>query len=287
MADVEIWQKVRPASIPAFSTANLRKMISLIEDCALLTTEHIKGVASREEDIDLKQRSPHSLLLTRQRFFWDYTLDVTARCVFATKLDSHSDKENEFVTRSKQILGKGVTPRLLLIIIFPKFAKKIGLSLLPPGALQFFRNVLKSIVKNKADEQGENLFGLLMKGHEERGGTSPEGSTDRDNRLFNLDSEIEGGTPAATKHKLTEEEAMAQCILFFLAGQEKAASAIAFTLYLLAIHPDVQEKLRKEVDECFAAHGNSAVDICMSNQVVFRCECLCMFLKNSLNFVSE
>ncbi|KAK8767454.1 hypothetical protein V5799_005762 [Amblyomma americanum] len=244
MADVEIWQKVRPASIPAFSTENLRKMISLIEDCALLTTEHIKGVASREEDIDLKQ------------FFWDYTLDVTARCVFATKLDSHSDKENEFVTRSKQILGKGVTPRLLLIIIFPKFAKMIGLSLLPPGALQFFRNVLQSIVKNKADEQGENLFGLLMKGHEERGGTSPESSTDRDKRLFNLDSEIEGGTSAATKHKLTEEEAMAQCILFFLAGQEKAASAIAFTLYLLAIHPDVQEKLRKEVDECFAAHSD-------------------------------
>ncbi|XP_077484869.1 cytochrome P450 3A31-like [Amblyomma americanum] len=49
---------------------------------------------------------------------------------------------------------------------------------------------------------------------------------------------------------------MAQCILFFIGGQEKAGSAIAFTLYLLAVHPDVQEKLRKEVDECFTAHGD-------------------------------
>ncbi|XP_077483786.1 cytochrome P450 3A24-like isoform X2 [Amblyomma americanum] len=244
MADVEKWQKVRPASIPAFSVGALRKMVSLIEDCALVTTEHLKGAASREENIDLKL------------FFWDYTMDVTARCVFATRLDSHSDRENEFVTRSKQILPKGVTLRILLIIIFPKFAKMIGLSLLPPGVLQFFRDVLQRIINNKSEEQEESFFRLLMNAHEERGGNTAESSTDRDNRLFNLNSDIEREDSSGTTEKLTEEEAMAQCILFFIGGQEKAGSAIAFTLYLLAVHPDVQEKLRKEVDECFTAHGD-------------------------------
>ncbi|XP_072144479.1 cytochrome P450 3A19-like [Dermacentor andersoni] len=48
---------------------------------------------------------------------------------------------------------------------------------------------------------------------------------------------------------------MAQCVLFFLAGHDTTSTVISFTLYLLAIHPDAQEKLREEVDECFKVHG--------------------------------
>lgn len=53
---------------------------------------------------------------------------------------------------------------------------------------------------------------------------------------------------------LTEDEAMAQCVLFFLAGQDTTSSVISFATYLLALHPEVQSKLRKEADECFAAN---------------------------------
>uniref|UniRef100_V5H8T9 Putative cytochrome n=1 Tax=Ixodes ricinus TaxID=34613 RepID=V5H8T9_IXORI len=48
---------------------------------------------------------------------------------------------------------------------------------------------------------------------------------------------------------------MAQCVLFFLAGQDTTSSVISFTLYLLAIHPEIQAKLREEVDDCFKKHG--------------------------------
>ncbi|CAN8013433.1 unnamed protein product [Ixodes persulcatus] len=54
---------------------------------------------------------------------------------------------------------------------------------------------------------------------------------------------------------LTEDEALAQCVFFFLAGQDTTSSAISFTLYLLAIHPEIQAKLREEVDDCFKKHG--------------------------------
>ncbi|KAG0443220.1 hypothetical protein HPB47_015161, partial [Ixodes persulcatus] len=54
---------------------------------------------------------------------------------------------------------------------------------------------------------------------------------------------------------LTEMEAMAQCVIFLLAGQDTTSSVIAYTVYLLSLHPDVQEKLRREVDECFEQYG--------------------------------
>ncbi|KAL1441622.1 hypothetical protein MTO96_008581 [Rhipicephalus appendiculatus] len=56
---------------------------------------------------------------------------------------------------------------------------------------------------------------------------------------------------------LTEDEALAQCVLFFLAGQDTASSTTSFASYLLAINPHAQEKLQAEVDECFRKHGRS------------------------------
>ncbi|XP_049271891.1 cytochrome P450 3A19 [Rhipicephalus sanguineus] len=48
---------------------------------------------------------------------------------------------------------------------------------------------------------------------------------------------------------------MAQCVLFFLAGQETTLTTLTFAAYQLALNPAIQEKLRKEVDECIAANG--------------------------------
>lgn len=44
-------------------------------------------------------------------------------------------------------------------------------------------------------------------------------------------------------HKLTENEIIAQCIIFFIAGFETTASTITYTLYELAMNPDAQQKL--------------------------------------------
>ncbi|KAH9369172.1 hypothetical protein HPB48_011369 [Haemaphysalis longicornis] len=56
---------------------------------------------------------------------------------------------------------------------------------------------------------------------------------------------------------LTEVEALSQCVLFFLAGQDTASTASTFATYLLATNPHVQDRLRAEVDECFRKHGSS------------------------------
>ncbi|KAH9369173.1 hypothetical protein HPB48_011370 [Haemaphysalis longicornis] len=56
---------------------------------------------------------------------------------------------------------------------------------------------------------------------------------------------------------LTEVEALSQCVLFFLAGQDTASTATTFATYLLATNPHVQDRLRAEVDECFHKHGSS------------------------------
>lgn len=47
-------------------------------------------------------------------------------------------------------------------------------------------------------------------------------------------------------------EAAAQAFIFFVAGHETASNALQFCLFELAINPDVQSKLRQEVDKALA-----------------------------------
>ena len=43
-----------------------------------------------------------------------------------------------------------------------------------------------------------------------------------------------------------------QCFVFFLAGYETTSTAMTLLINLLAQHPEVQEKIRAEVDQVFS-----------------------------------
>ena len=61
------------------------------------------------------------------------------------------------------------------------------------------------------------------------------------------EQQINSNNTNQIKKTLTEEEIIAQCILFFVAGFETTASTISHALYNLAFNPDVQERLYKEL----------------------------------------
>jgi Cytochrome P450 len=54
----------------------------------------------------------------------------------------------------------------------------------------------------------------------------------------------------------TDEDVAAQAITFFGDGFETSSSALSFLLYSLATNPDVQERVREEVESVLKRHGN-------------------------------
>ncbi|CAN7981305.1 unnamed protein product [Ixodes pacificus] len=246
LTPVEKWRRIRPAVSPAFSSAKLRKMNFLIADCARKTTEHLKKTAELEGELDIKQ------------FYGNYALNVIARCAFAIRLDSHSDETNEFVTKVRQTFSGKITLPLVLFYFFPGIYKLLRMKAFKPDIFMYFKNICLKGIENRKENKSrkEDFLQLMMDAQNCKVTATAENASSTDEKLFNLDSEIKTDT-SLTKgvEALTEDEALAQCVLFFLAGQDTTSSVIAYTLYLLALHPEIQANLRKEVDVCFQQHG--------------------------------
>lgn len=52
-------------------------------------------------------------------------------------------------------------------------------------------------------------------------------------------------------HQITNQDITAQALIFFLAGYETVSSVMSYTCYELAITPDVQDKLRLEIQNVY------------------------------------
>lgn len=82
--------------------------------------------------------------------------------------------------------------------------------------------------------------------------------SDQDNEQLQLQ---EPRARRPQKKTMTEDEIVGQAFVFLLAGYETSSNTLAFTCYLLALHPDCQHKIHKEVDEFFTRHVSGCVDL--------------------------
>lgn len=56
---------------------------------------------------------------------------------------------------------------------------------------------------------------------------------------------------------VTDTLLTAQAFVFFIAGFETSSTTMSHTLYELAINQQIQDKLREEINQEYASHGNN------------------------------
>ncbi|XP_037279004.2 cytochrome P450 3A8 isoform X1 [Rhipicephalus microplus] len=252
---------VKQVLVKDFPLLSNRRMNEMIQACAEITAGHLKNAAQQKKDICVKE------------FYSHYALDVIARCAFGTKLDSHSDATNEFVAKARKAFSGGITLPLVLFFLFPGLMKVLKIKPLNSDAFQYFKDVSLSIIQKRKQKEcrQEDFLQLMMDAREGALQESSESNTGKESsEMFNLVSDIKNDINCVSK-ALSEDEALAQCVLFFLAGQDTTSSVIAFAIYSLALNPDVQAKLRNEADECFATHGKEPSLVAISKLPYLHC----------------
>lgn len=56
---------------------------------------------------------------------------------------------------------------------------------------------------------------------------------------------------------LTNEELVAQCLLFLLAGYETTSTTLAYIMYEMSVNPEAQKRLQEEIDELFPENADN------------------------------
>jgi cytochrome P450 len=114
---------------------------------------------------------------------------------------------------------------------------------LPRWMPRFFR---KDTTRNAAEIRGLITQLTEQRMAEIRAGTAPD----------DLATKIMTTRDPQTGEIFETEEMVDQVAIFFLAGHETSASALAWTLYLMAIFPDWQDRVAAEAEEVLSARSD-------------------------------
>ncbi|KAG7508919.1 cholesterol 24-hydroxylase-like [Solea senegalensis] len=210
--DHEQWYKQRRIMDPAFSSTYLRGLMGTFNERAEKLMNKIGDIADRNAEAKMLS------------LFNSVTLDVIAKVAFGVDLDLEN-KSSPF-PKAIEICMKGLTVYVRDVLFawkpsnrqYINEVKKAGQLLRSTGAQWI--NDRKAALRNGEDVPKDILTHIIKSADKE------EVMTEEDEQLM-LDN----------------------FVTFFIAGQETTANQLAFCVMELARHPEILEKVKKEVDD--------------------------------------
>ena len=162
-----------------------------------------------------------------------FSLDIILRAGFGLDAQVQTDPDPEMVEKALTVLETPVYVRAMSMFPFYKQVKEffdVDLSLHSSYFIALSKSILE---KRKILSTGRrDLFQLMLEARDE----NAEGT-----------------------QKLTDEEIVAQSVLFLIAGSETNGTTMTFFAFYLAHHPDVQEKLLREIDHATESRGDAPI----------------------------
>ena len=167
------------------------------------------------------------------KVFGQFTFDVILNAGFGLQTDFQTNPDPELVEKILTVFNVPMYVRAITMFPFFRQVRKI-FHLNPIQHVPY----LAKLAKNVLDLRRSGLPGR------------------RDLVQLMLEAELVTGNNEVKK--LTDEEIIGQCIVFFVAGSETAGATLAFTAFYLAHHPDVQDKLLREIDDAVKSRDNES-----------------------------
>jgi cytochrome P450 family 3 subfamily A len=127
-------------------------------------------------------------------------------------------------------------PLIFIIIFAPSLAplaKKLGMRFMAKDTADYFRGLFLRAFEERKKGSAERIdfLQLMLEAQEMKACNTY------------LPEEHRQKTP------LTDKEVLSNCIIFFFAAFGTVGDAMSMTMYALAKHPDIQEKLLEEIEE--------------------------------------
>uniref|UniRef100_A0A8C5WRK3 unspecific monooxygenase n=1 Tax=Laticauda laticaudata TaxID=8630 RepID=A0A8C5WRK3_LATLA len=219
-AQDEQWKRIRTVLSPTFTSGKLKEVRGK-------RGNHNIMKADQDELVDLKQ------------IFGAYSMDVITSTSFGVNTDSINNPKDPFVQQVQKLMTSSLlSPLFILSYVAPwlkPLLEKMNVNIFSNESMDFFTRSITKLKEKRHSEillfQGRVDFFQLM--------------IDSQNSLTS--HEVNGVNH--TYKGLTDSEILSQAIIFIFAGYETVSSALSYLMYELAIQPDIQQKLQKEIEE--------------------------------------
>ncbi|XP_049869528.1 cytochrome P450 9e2-like [Pectinophora gossypiella] len=235
------WRSMRVALSPAFSASRCRAMAPLMAESSRAVVQHLRARINKAELVDVNDITTA------------YVNDVIASCAFGFAVDSLKDPDNvifrlgqkaivQDTTQVMKFFGyenmKSVMKLLNVKIIKGHHAEQFS---------QLFKSALNARRQNLAQPRPDFIQILV---------DAAQGKQKQDS----LDSDGNNNEDKGTE-KFSDDDLVAQAVLFYVAGYDTTANLINYFLYEMAANPRIQERLQRELDSLRGLEGDDQGDI--------------------------
>ncbi|XP_054157520.1 cytochrome P450 3A24-like [Oppia nitens] len=248
------WKRVRTVMSTTFTTGKLKKMIPLINECLQTMDKNFNTISLGKTGSDVKT------------VFGTYSMEVIIQVAFGTKVDALYDKNNPIIENAKKFFRRKFDYQYFLFIFAPYLAKYFNLTLFDKNASKFFSDFTLKIIEDRrsrtqlTDIKRNDFLQLMLESIENSDINNDKENEDINENLIDREKYRELKSTEKFEKYLTNDEFIAQCVLFFIAGYEGNATTLSMVTYLLAKYPECQQKLYEEVDHYFKHHNQTDVD---------------------------
>ncbi|XP_017077517.1 probable cytochrome P450 9h1 [Drosophila eugracilis] len=222
------WREMRNILTPAFTGSKMRIMYELIQSCSTEGVIHIGELLqqqlSEENTIDLEMKD----------YFTRFANDVIATVAFGLSINSFRRKDNEFfrIGQSLSKISAWSVVKAMLYALFPRLMKLLRIQVMDMKNIDYFSSLVNVTMRYRQEHKviRPDMIHLLMEAKQQRLNDLKDQSKD-----------------AHYYSEFTNDDLLAQCLLFFFAGFEIISSSLCFLTHELCLNPEVQDNLYKEI----------------------------------------
>ncbi|XP_005184185.2 cytochrome P450 6d3-like [Musca domestica] len=236
------WHNMRTKLSPSFSSGKLKAMFETVDEVGNKMIEHIlqQFEGGRQKvSLDIKDITT------------TYAIDIIGSVIFGLDINSFKNPNNEFRLISDRIFKTNNTHvihriRNVMNFMCPPIARFLALF----GTLDPITADLREIVKRTIEYREKHgvvrkdLLQLLLQ-------LRNSGQISEDDNAATWRVE----TVAENLKSLSIDTITGNLLLFYIAGSETTSSTIAYTLYELAMYPEILQRAQAEVLDCLAKHN--------------------------------
>ncbi len=186
-----------------------------------------------------------------------YSMDVIASCAFGVNSKSFSKNEadKEFVGHAARFFTKSdyesiVNFMFQIPLIGFWLVKTLKLPTIREDEINFFYDVVKQTLEERirSKSRRNDIIDMMIDAIK---GDLKEDKEQQDDQ-YDKDAELKtGGTLKGISAEEEQVIMVATAMVMLVAGYDTTAMTMTYACYELAKHPDVQERLREEVDEVY------------------------------------